>query len=154
MLPSADDAERLVADLGAGELGALPLAGAQRRVGLRDLARQREHQRDRVLGGGDVVAAGRVHHHDAALGRGRDVDVVDADAGAADDLQLAVPASMMSAVTLRAAADDQRVVFADDRARARRASCRAVSPSSISGLRRRGSSTPCSASESVDRVRW
>ena len=35
-------------------------------VGLRDVAREREQQRDRVLGGGDVVAAGRVHDDDAA----------------------------------------------------------------------------------------
>ena len=38
--------------------------------------------------GGDGVAEGRVHHHDAALRGGGNIDVVDADAGAADDLQL------------------------------------------------------------------
>jgi hypothetical protein len=32
----------------------------------------------------DGVAVRRVHHHDAARGGGFDVDVVDADAGAAD----------------------------------------------------------------------
>ena len=58
------------------------------RVGLRDLARQRQHQRDRVLGGGDGIAERRVHHDDALGGRRRDVDIVDADAGAADHLQL------------------------------------------------------------------
>jgi len=36
------------------------------------------------LGGRDGVARGRVHHDDAALGGGFDVDVVDAHAGAAD----------------------------------------------------------------------
>jgi hypothetical protein len=56
-------------------------------IGLRDLAGEREHHRDGVLGGGDGVAEGRVHHHDAARGGGGDVDVVDADAGAADDLE-------------------------------------------------------------------
>ena len=50
-------------------------------------ARQREHQRDRVLGGGDRIAERRVHHDDALGGRRRNVDVVDADAGAADHLQ-------------------------------------------------------------------
>ena len=40
-----------------------------------------------VLGGGDRIAERRVHHDDAARRGRRDVDVVDADAGAADDLQ-------------------------------------------------------------------
>ncbi len=54
----------------------------------RDVARQRQHQADRVLRGGDGVALGGVDDDDAALGRRLDVDVVDADAGAADDQQL------------------------------------------------------------------
>jgi hypothetical protein len=41
-----------------------------------------------VFGGGDRVAERRVHHDDAARGRRRDIDIVDADAGAADDLQV------------------------------------------------------------------
>jgi hypothetical protein len=41
-----------------------------------------------VLGGGDRIAERRVHHDDAAGGGGRDIDIVDADAGAADDLEL------------------------------------------------------------------
>src|SRR5690606_9334564 len=59
-----------------------------RAIGGRDLARQREHQRDGVLGGGDRVAEVRVHDHDAPGGGRLHVDVVDADAGAADDLEL------------------------------------------------------------------
>ena len=46
------------------------------------------------------VAGRRVDDDDAALGGRLDVDVVDADAGAADDLEVASPASMTSAVTL------------------------------------------------------
>ena len=57
-------------------------------MGLRDVAGEREHQRDRVLGGGDRVRLGRVGDDDPALGRGRDVDVVDAHARAADDAQV------------------------------------------------------------------
>jgi hypothetical protein len=57
-------------------------------VRLRDVARQREHQRDRVLGRRDDVRLRRVGDDDAALGRRGDVDVVDADAGAADHPQL------------------------------------------------------------------
>ena len=64
----------------------LPLAGLGGGVGGGDLAGQGEHHGDGVLGGGDRVAERRVHHHDARGGGGRDVDVVDADAGAADDL--------------------------------------------------------------------
>ena len=63
------------------------LPALHRRGRLRDRAGEREQHADRVLGGGDVVAAGRVHHHDAAPGGRVDVDVVDADAGAADDAQ-------------------------------------------------------------------
>ena len=56
------------------------LPGAHAGGRLRDLARERRHQRDRVLGGRDRVALGRVHHDDAARGRRGEVDVVDADA--------------------------------------------------------------------------
>ena len=82
----AEHAERLALDLGAAELAALPLAGREAGVRLRDVAGEREHQRDRVLGGGDRVGLRRVGDDDALLGGGRDVDVVHADAGAADDL--------------------------------------------------------------------
>ena len=49
---------------------------------------KRQHQRDGVFGGGDGIAERRVHHDDAARGRRRNVDIVDADAGAPDDLQI------------------------------------------------------------------
>jgi hypothetical protein len=49
--------------------------------------RQRDQQRHRVLGGGDVVAAGGVHDGDAAGGGGTHVDVVDADARPPDHPQ-------------------------------------------------------------------
>src|SRR3712207_7419223 len=47
----------------------------------RELPRQREHHGDGVLGGGDGVAVGRVHHHHAAVGGAGDVHVVHANAG-------------------------------------------------------------------------
>jgi hypothetical protein len=56
-------------------------------------------KRIRMLGGGDRIAERRVHHDDAASRGGRDVDIVDADPGAAYHLQL-VAASSTSAVTL------------------------------------------------------
>ena len=52
------------------------------------LAGEREHQGDGMLGGGDRIAERRVHDDDAARGGGRDVDIVDADAGAADHLEV------------------------------------------------------------------
>ncbi len=87
-IAAADDAERLGGDLDPHEAVLLPFAGLRRSVGLRDLTRQREHQRDGVLGGGDRIAERRVHHDHALGGRRRNVDVVDADAGAADHPQL------------------------------------------------------------------
>ena len=87
-IPAANDAERLAEDLHAHELVLFPLAGAGGSIGFRDLSRQRQHQRNRVLRGGDRIAERRVHHDDAARSRGRNVDIVDADAGAADHLQI------------------------------------------------------------------
>ncbi len=99
-IAAADDAQRLVGDLDAHEAVLLPLAGLGRGVGLRDLARQREHQRDGVLGGGDRIAERRVHHDHALGGGGRDIDIVDADAGAADHLEVLGAAPSSLAVTL------------------------------------------------------
>ena len=90
-IAAADDAQRLVEELDAHEAVLLPLAGMGRGIGLGDLAGQRHHQRDRVLGRGDGVAEGRVHHDDAARRGGGNVDIVDADAGAADHLEIASP---------------------------------------------------------------
>ena len=66
-----------------------------------------------MLGGRDVVAAGRIHHDDAACGRRRDVDVVDADAGAADDAELAGVLERVGG-HFAAAPDHERVVLPDD----------------------------------------
>ena len=84
---ATDHAEGLAGELDAHEPVLLPLAGLGGEVGGRELAGEREHEGDRVLGGGDRVAERRVHHDDATGGGGRDVDVVHADPGAADYLQ-------------------------------------------------------------------
>ena len=55
--PQPDQPERLARQLGAHKLRPLPLAVLHQAVGQRDVARQREHQRQGVLGGGDGVAA-------------------------------------------------------------------------------------------------
>src|SRR6185295_14667877 len=87
-IAAADDAERLVEELDAHEAVLLPLAGMRRGVGFGNLAGERHHQRQRMLGGGDGVAERGVHDDDAARRGGRDVDIVDADAGAADHFQV------------------------------------------------------------------
>ena len=108
----AEHAEGLALDLGAAELAALPLAAGEAGVRLRDVAGEREHQRERVLGRGDRVGLRRVGDDDPALGRGGDVDVVHADAGTADDAQV-VGALDRLGVELRRAADQDAVVAAD-----------------------------------------
>ena len=51
-------------------------------------AGKREHHGDRMLGRGDRISVGRIHDHDAPLGSGGQVDVIDADPGAADDFEV------------------------------------------------------------------
>ena len=84
----ADDAERLVGQLDAFPAAPLPATGHERGVGLGHVARRGQQQRHRVLGGGDDVALRGVDDHHATLGGGGDVDVVEPDAGAADDHQV------------------------------------------------------------------
>ena len=81
----ADDAEHLVGQLDALPLRALPPARRRARVGLGDVAGLREQQRHRVLGGREDVRLRRVDDHHAPAGGRLDVDVVEPDAGPADD---------------------------------------------------------------------
>ena len=110
---AADDAERLAGELHAHEAILLPLARLRRDVCSRDLPGEREHERDRVLGRGDRVAERRVHDDHAARCGGRNVDVVDADAGPADDLQSGRALQQFGG-DLGRRPDRQTVVFADD----------------------------------------
>ncbi len=87
-VPATNDSERLAGQFDAHEAVLFPLSRLGRNVGARDLAGEREHECDRMLGGGDRIAEWRVHHDHASRCRGRNVDVVDADAGATDDFQL------------------------------------------------------------------
>ena len=61
----AEQRQRLVGELDAGEALALPGALAQRALGGADVAGQREQQRERVLGGRDDVRLGGVADDDA-----------------------------------------------------------------------------------------
>ncbi len=112
MRPKPITASVLSASSTPREAAALPAAVDQRRVGLRDVARQRQHQRDRVLGGRQRVRLRRVADQDAAR-RGRlDVDVVDARAGPADHAQPR-PGCDQLGVDAGGGAHDERVVVAD-----------------------------------------
>src|SRR5207248_272975 len=83
----AKHTQRLAVELDAAIARALPASLLQRRVGLRNVARECEQQADRVLGGGDDGRFRRVRDDDAPAGGGLDVDVVDAHSGPADHLQ-------------------------------------------------------------------
>ncbi len=65
----------------------IPGAGRERGVRLRNVAREREQERDRVLGRGVDGRLGGVRDDDPAARRRVDVDVVHADSGAPDDLE-------------------------------------------------------------------
>ena len=110
---AADDAERLACEFDAHEAVLFPFAGVRRGVGGGDLAGEGEHQRDGVLGRRDRVAVRRVHDDDAAAGGGWDVDVVDADTGAADDLEVRGGGEDVGG-DLRRGADREAVVVGDD----------------------------------------
>ena len=87
-IAGADQPQHLAGDFHAHEAVLFPLAGLGARIGGRQLARQRQHQRDGMLGGGDGIAEGRVHHDHAGAGGGGNVHIVHADAGAAHNLQI------------------------------------------------------------------
>src|SRR5262249_62084938 len=67
-IAAAYNTQRLAEDLDAEKLIFLPFAGAGRSVGFRNLARQRQHQRDRMFRGRDRIAERRVHDDYAAPG--------------------------------------------------------------------------------------
>ena len=108
----AEHAEGLAGDLDAAELRALPAPLHQARVGLGDVARLRHHQGDGVLGRRQGVGPGGVADDDAPAGGRRDVDVVDAGAGAAHHLE-PVRAGDQLGRDLGRAAHHQGVVVAD-----------------------------------------
>ena len=107
-----EDAEGLLVQLDAGELRSLPLPAGQRRMRLGHVPRQRQQQRHRVLGCGDHVRLRRVGDDDAALGRRRHVDVVDADPGPSDGAQARCVLEQLG-VELGRRADQDPVVVAD-----------------------------------------
>ena len=77
-------------------------------IGAGDGAGHRNHKAQRKLGDGDGVGARRIHDDDAAMGGGRDVDVVDAYTGAADDAELRRGLQQLG-IDLNGGADDQGI---------------------------------------------
>ena len=106
----ADDSDSLAEDLGAGERRPLPGVLAQRRIGGGDLAGGGQQQCQSVLGGAVDVRRRRVDYQHTAFGRGVHVDVVQADAGARDDLELGCGAQHLGVDGGRRA-DQKRVGF-------------------------------------------
>ena len=97
----------------SSELRTLPLAAPHRRVRRRHVPCKGEQQRQRVLGRGDGVAGRRIDDSDAGVGRGGEVDVVDADPGPADDRQALAGGDCLG-VDLDLAAHEQGVVLGQD----------------------------------------
>ena len=95
------------------ERAAIPAPVAHRREGVGQMAHERDERSEKQLGDGDGVAGRRVDDGDAEGGGLGDVDVVGADAGAADDLEAARAAEQLGG-DLRGAASDDGVVVADD----------------------------------------
>ena len=84
----ARDAKRLAAKLVSEKALLFPAAIFHGAIGGRDEARQRQHERERMLGDADAVGARGVDHEHAAGAGGRDVDVVHAGAGPGHNPQL------------------------------------------------------------------
>ena len=107
--PESDHADGLVLELDAEIRLAIPGSGAQGRGCLGHVSRQRQNQRHGVLRGGHGVAPRKVHHQHAGARRRLDVDVVDADAGTADDPQVGTRGHGLGVHQLRGVHDDPRV---------------------------------------------
>ena len=110
-LPDAakpDDAKRLATHFRAGEPFLVPNAALHRGVGRANGSRERQHQRPGVFGDAHAVRAWSVHHDDAAVGRGGDVDVIHAGSGAGNHPKPRSGGDQLR-VDLRGAANDEGV---------------------------------------------
>jgi hypothetical protein len=78
---------RLSIEFDSLEFFSLPLSSHHAGVRLRNVAGQRNHQREGVFRSGNGVAARGVHDNDPAAGGRRHVDIVHAHPGPSDRLQ-------------------------------------------------------------------
>ena len=84
----ADDAKCFVVKLDSFKIFSVPFSAMHDRVGLRNLSRNTKQQGECMFCGGNGIAARRVEHNNATLCRRLDIDVIYANAGAADHAQL------------------------------------------------------------------
>lgn len=89
------------------------MASLRGAIGGRKLARDGKHQGDSMFGSGDGVAERRVHDDDAAARGSRNIDIVDANAGAADDLQIGRSLDQLFG-RLGGGTNGQTIIIADD----------------------------------------
>ena len=111
----ADQPQRLAGHLDPHEAVLFPLAGLGRGVGLGQLAGEREHQGDGMLGGGDRIAERGVHHHHAALRWRRGYRHCRPRSRRGRRPSAWSPLSSSLGRDLGRRADRQPVIFADDR---------------------------------------
>src|ERR1700730_9159040 len=112
-IAAAYDAEHLAGDLDTHETVLFPFAGLGRQIGLGNLAGEREHQCDRMFGGGDRIAKRRIHHDNAFPGGGGNIDINRTGARAADYFQPLRPLEKFGG-DLRRRANGKAVETADD----------------------------------------
>ena len=98
-LAEADDAERLVGQLDALPLRALPAPVDQRGVGLGDVAGLGQQHGHGVLGGGEDVRLRRVDHHHARAGWPPSTSTLSSPMPARPTTTRSAPAASTSAVT-------------------------------------------------------
>ena len=87
-LPETHDAQSFLGKLYALKLRSVPAPANQVGMSLGNVAGLGENQTQSVLGCGNGVGSGRIHHHDASSRGSFGVHIVDSDAGPCDDLQL------------------------------------------------------------------
>ena len=87
-VPQSDDTKSLTTHFGSHEVGPTPLPGFEVGIGLRYVPRQSEHEGDGMLRGRNGIAGGSVYHDYTLPRRLLDIDIVDADPGPTDYLQL------------------------------------------------------------------
>jgi hypothetical protein len=84
----ADDADRLFVELGTRVLAALPLTLRQSCVSSRNVTSKAEDVTDGQLGSRNDVRRRGIDDHDTGGGCRLDINVVEADTGASDDLEV------------------------------------------------------------------
>ena len=112
--PSPDQPQDLSPKLDAQQLFLGPLPFLEKRIGPGNRACKGSQESHGVLGDADRIAARRIHHQNALLGSGFEIDVIDSHTGPAHDPQLAAAAEQFLC-DLRGAADNEAVRLNDFR---------------------------------------